>query len=1118
MMVTFVSQCEKNALKKTRRVLDAFVDRVGDNTWQGILTQEGLNAVRKLLRKTASRSTAVSCHWIRSRARSELIWVVGNRDKFDDRGRVPVNRTQVNRVRADHRADWHYLPLIQALAALAALLHDWGKASNRFQEKLQKDYEGRQGDALRHEWVSCMLLKELVRSTSSESDDGWLGLLEQGNINESDLSLDETLMSSPLHHLPPIASMVAWLVVSHHRLPFQKEGVLPDKAPDLDSMLKWITEEWGYRNDIEKLKVKDCLEFEKGLLSESSRWLKPVRRWARKLLELQSQAEQVLKDGSYRVILHHARLALMLGDHCYSANNEDKIWNRHGLFANTDDYKNPKQSLDQHLVGVCKQAVKNVSDLPVFEREAEVSKATGALKKANKGAYQWQDTAATKIRRWLESGIDQRQAFFAVNMASTGCGKTFANAKVMRALSDDGDSLRFILALGLRTLTLQTGDEYRERIFQKGDSSDLAVLIGSKAIKELHEQSVSEDKSLWLKSGSESEEPLLSSEDWVNYDGSMPKEGLVTVLKSEKDQAFLHAPVLACTIDHLMSATETVRGGRYILPSLRLMSSDLVIDEIDDFTGSDSIAIGRLIHLAGMLGRKVMISSATIPPAMAEGYFNAYRAGWMLFCQTRNASKTIGCAWIDEHGTRVAGNSEVKAGAANVSFAREHQAFVEKRVQQLSTKPVRRKARIIDCQSALKKSHDHANDEYPAKEQWFRAIADSAIQLHLQHCLEDKKTGLNLSFGLIRTANIQPCVQLSRFLLEHDWPGGIEVRLMAYHSQQVLLLRHAQEKYLDSVLKRKSNDKETDPVLNNRVVRKHLEELAVSRKDVKHVLFILVATPVEEVGRDHDFDWAIVEPSSYRSVVQLAGRVLRHRDKEIASANIGILQYNWRTLNPKIKEGSLCFVNPGYERSGKVSFNGKEIPARFRDHDMQLLVDEKALGERLDATPRIQESPKYGNARLALLEHAVIGHDLKNYKSEGPESLEGYLTQSYFLTGLAQYFNPFRRGQSELRLYLARSEEYDTFFIEKDEKGKPVRDVNCDLINQEKMQQIERYELSTESLKRLWFYRDYLALLEEQAELQDLSLMGSSLRYGEISFRESSGGYEYNDQLGLVRK
>jgi len=91
MMVTFISQCEKNALKRTRRILDSFANRIGNNTWQTIITKEGLNAVQKLLRKTASKSTAVSCHWIRSRSRSDFLWVVGNRDEFDENGIVAVN-------------------------------------------------------------------------------------------------------------------------------------------------------------------------------------------------------------------------------------------------------------------------------------------------------------------------------------------------------------------------------------------------------------------------------------------------------------------------------------------------------------------------------------------------------------------------------------------------------------------------------------------------------------------------------------------------------------------------------------------------------------------------------------------------------------------------------------------------------------------------------------------------------------------------------------------------------------------------------------------------------------------------------------------------------------------
>ncbi len=47
MMVTFISQCEKKALKKTRRVLDAFANRIGDNTWQTLITEDGLNTARK---------------------------------------------------------------------------------------------------------------------------------------------------------------------------------------------------------------------------------------------------------------------------------------------------------------------------------------------------------------------------------------------------------------------------------------------------------------------------------------------------------------------------------------------------------------------------------------------------------------------------------------------------------------------------------------------------------------------------------------------------------------------------------------------------------------------------------------------------------------------------------------------------------------------------------------------------------------------------------------------------------------------------------------------------------------------------------------------------------------
>ncbi|KTC86582.1 CRISPR-associated endonuclease Cas3'' [Legionella brunensis] len=95
MMVVFVSQCQKKALSRTRRVLDAFADRIGDNTWKTVITQDGLSSVKKLLRKTATKNTAVSCHWIRARSRAELVWVVGCRHAFNHLGVVPVNFTSM---------------------------------------------------------------------------------------------------------------------------------------------------------------------------------------------------------------------------------------------------------------------------------------------------------------------------------------------------------------------------------------------------------------------------------------------------------------------------------------------------------------------------------------------------------------------------------------------------------------------------------------------------------------------------------------------------------------------------------------------------------------------------------------------------------------------------------------------------------------------------------------------------------------------------------------------------------------------------------------------------------------------------------------------------------------
>nr|WP_238378600.1 HD domain-containing protein [Coxiella burnetii] len=447
-------------------MLDAFANRIGDNTWQTVITQERLVTVKKILRQTASKNTAVSCHWIRSRSRSDLVWVVGNRQKFNREGVVPVNRTTRNLMYAHTENDWTYLPLIKALVAIAALLHDWGKASQLFQEKLNpKNKVGFKGDPIRHEWVSCLLLDALIQihqDNSDQMDDrGWIEALISGDIDEAKIkALTIKQKIKPLADLPPIAKFVAWLIVSHHRLPLNKDADMrAEYCPEIDDVLNRITQRWGYENNYDELdyqqRVEQCFNFPNGLLSNSKSWMKQIQKWSQRLLTCEGQALQSLSDGSYRSVLSYARLCLMLGDHYYSSQGADEKWkNISGLFANTDfKTKALKQKLDEHLVGVAKHGLNTAHLLPAFESEPPIAQDIVALKKPCLKEFRWQDKAVEKIKLWRKDNT-KKQGFFAVNMASTGCGKTFANAKVMQALSADGNSLRFILALGLRTLTL----------------------------------------------------------------------------------------------------------------------------------------------------------------------------------------------------------------------------------------------------------------------------------------------------------------------------------------------------------------------------------------------------------------------------------------------------------------------------------------------------------------------------------------------------------------------------------------------------------------------------------------------------------------------------------------
>ncbi len=184
-------------------------------------------------------------------------------------------------------------------------------------------------------------------------------------------------------------------------------------------------------------------------------------------------------------------------------------------YANTlSDSGQLNQKLDEHLIGVSHYSMVFSRILPIIERELpSITRHRGFKKRSVGSRFRWQDKAYE-----LACGIRHRsleQGFFGVNMASTGCGKTFANGRIMYGMANEHTGCRFNVALGLRTLTLQTGDALRKRLHLQDD--DIGVLIGSQAAKKLHDFQSEQDKTV----GSESSDPLFDQDHYIRYEGAL---------------------------------------------------------------------------------------------------------------------------------------------------------------------------------------------------------------------------------------------------------------------------------------------------------------------------------------------------------------------------------------------------------------------------------------------------------------------------------------------------------------------------------------------------------------------------------------------------------------------
>tara|TARA_R110000824_G_scaffold222202_1_gene409662 strand:- start:80888 stop:84229 length:3342 start_codon:yes stop_codon:yes gene_type:complete len=1112
MNVLLISQCNKNALKETRRILDQFAERRGDRTWQTPITQAGLDTLRKLLRKKARKNTAVACHWIRGHDHSELMWVVGDASRFNINGAVPTNTTARDILRRSDENDWHNGEDILLLTALAALLHDLGKACDAFQQRLKGKLEGR--NLYRHEWISLRLFQAFV---GNDDDATWLARLAEGDYQEQAWleglerdGLDEAT-SAVFSHLPPLAAALGWLVLSHHRLPLKPPSYDNDtprrwggrinlQAEQLPALFESISAEWNEIPETQDPKrIAPYWQFSGGLPVSTTRWRERATKLATRL---QARLD---KDGHWlesHYVMHLARLSLMLADHHYSS-LEDPLHRVRGesnypLVANTvRKTGKPNQPLDEHILGVEKHAAAVARALPSVDSHLpRLARHKGFRKRSSHPRFRWQDKAFDLAQSLRERS--QRQGFFGINMASTGCGKTLANGRIMYALADPQQGARFSIALGLRTLTLQTGQALRERLNLGED--ELAVRVGGSANKALFANYEQEAEA----SGSASKQALIEEDAHVVFDGNFDSHPVLRRLNDEPGtRALIAAPILVCTVDHLVPATESTRGGRQIVPMLRLMSSDLVLDEIDDFDINDLPALTRLVNWAGLLGSRVLLSSATLPPALVEGLYEAYRHGREAFQRHRGEpglATDICCAWFDEH------DRQHHNCANGETFQAAHHGFAKRRLERLAASPVRRRADILPLPAMGKRPEEIR----PAIATLLR---ENALGLHQQHHSVDPHSGKRVSFGLIRMANIDPLVDVAKALFQQGVPEGIRLHLCVYHSRHPLVMRSEIERRLDKTLQRA----EPDRVFQQPDIRRLLDS-----SEENDQLFIVLGSPVTEVGRDHDYDWAIVEPSSMRSIIQLAGRVRRHREQACDVANILLLDANLKHLE---RPSDPAFHKPGFETNEQWRLSSHSLTTLLAADEYQVI----------DARPRVlaRETLRAKDS-LVDLEHERL-HQLmieqpaepltkkevrlgKTPKSPPLGAYSWYVMPQLHLTGVMIQRQPFRQQtQKELALALLPDEGGETWTLHRVEDG-DKRGEKLYVPVEESL--LKRIDVTNEQGERIqpWGASDYLTTLADLAEDLDISLERAARTFGTVTVSESTNGWWYHPVLGFSKR
>lgn len=878
-----VCRSEKRSRDRVAQVLDRYFWRIGDRTWRGKATNACLDRVSRELRKRATRNTAVVIHEIRSSAESRVpIIRIGARHAFSEEGVVPISSHPADFDRSMHVPD--ALRSGASAVAIAALFHDLGKATLLFQGKLARALKGSdpEADPVRHELFSAAVWDELFGAIPDEALAAALAALTPDRVDAACKGVRRGLLRAHSRPEDPLrlrfltrtgtlSHLIGMLILTHHRL------------PEAESDHLTLTGVSHVRSE-SPLKEADLGIAPGTPFWHEGWWLSALRVEAGRL-------RPGARPASGDVAL---RASLMFADHVGSARKApsgaapDHLANTMRL-EGSDGFV-PADSLSRHVKRVTRYA-RFAHEMTHQLRDRYPALAsdqlpTGIALPAPSAdpRFAWQAAAALATRQVCERSSG---GFFGAILAGTGTGKTRAAPTILAAaaLADRDPArrqLRMSLALGLRTLANQSAREYVEDL--RFRSEDVSVLIGDPplAFRDDAEPETGEP-------GSES---LVQLPDWLRVEqatGGVPETGsdreadwlrglsldtgrglpafLEQVLEASGRHAgagrrLIAAPIMIGTIDHLMGVAAPT-SARFLLQSLRVLTSDLILDEIDQYDGEDLAAIARLVFQAGAAGRRVLIMSATLTGDVAGSLHLAYRRGWSEHARAIGAPDHVNLLLCGDTPGSVVTNAE---GGDLADMLRTCQGAM---LDGIRTASALRRAELL-----------------PPCEGWAELVAQVEAGCSRLHDLNAVRIdGYRVSVGLVRLTRISHAAAMATQIRSGDLRGRLRV-LVCLHAQMPRLHRAFIERRLKRALTRKGADPEAGvrSLCHAERVLERAAEIGATEIEI-----VVVTTPVIETGNDLDFDWGILDPISTRSIIQSAGRIRRHRPAAGDHPNVLIL-------------------------------------------------------------------------------------------------------------------------------------------------------------------------------------------------------------------------------------